>query len=96
MNSEFFALVFMLQNSCWIHLGKISNPQTGKTEKNLAQAKVVIDILEMLKEKTKGNLDAEEEKLLKSVLTDLELNYVSEKEKEQGKTEKSDNQKKED
>ncbi len=43
------------------HIGEIPNPETGKTEKNLPLAKQSIDIIEMLKEKTKGNLDPEEE-----------------------------------
>ena len=44
-----------------------------------------IDILEMIKKKTKGNLDAEEEKLLGNVIADVQLNYVAEKEKDDKK-----------
>ena len=59
------------------HIGEIPNPETGKTEKNLPLAKQSIDIIEMLKEKTKGNLDPEEEKLLDIVLYDLRMKYVN-------------------
>jgi hypothetical protein len=83
MNSEFFALVLMLQNSTMIHLGKVSNPVSGKVERNLKQAKMTIDMLEMIKEKTKGNLESDEEKFLNNILADLQLNYVAETEKDQ-------------
>ena len=88
MDSEFFTIVLMMQSSVMINLGKVSNPATGKVERNLNQAKASIDILEMLKRKTKGNLDKEEEKLLGNMLADAQLNYVSEQKKEE--TEKKD------
>ncbi|PKM99181.1 MAG: DUF1844 domain-containing protein [Elusimicrobia bacterium HGW-Elusimicrobia-2] len=78
MDSEFFALVLMFQQSVMLHLGKMSNPSTGKAERNLVQAKMSVDILEMLNKKTKGNLDKEEEKFLANVLADAQLNYASE------------------
>lgn len=78
MDSEFFALVLMFQQSVMLHLGKMSNPSTGKAERNLVQAKMSVDILEMLNKKTKGNLDKEEEKFLANVLADTQLNYASE------------------
>ncbi len=78
MDSEFFALVLMFQQSVMLHLGKIANPATGKAARNLVQAKMSIDILEMLSKKTKGNLDKEEEKLISNVLADAQLNYASE------------------
>ncbi|MEA2082338.1 MAG: DUF1844 domain-containing protein [Elusimicrobiota bacterium] len=78
MDSEFFALVLMFNQSVMLHLGKMSNPATGKAEKNLVQAKMSVDILEMLVKKTKGNLDKEEEKLISNVLAEAQLNYASE------------------
>jgi len=78
MDSEFFALVLMFQQSVMLHLGKMANPATGKAERNLVQAKMAVDILEMLNKKTKGNLDKEEEKLISNVLADAQLNYASE------------------
>ncbi|MFH1957765.1 MAG: DUF1844 domain-containing protein [bacterium] len=88
MDTEFFTIVLMMQSSVMINLGKVSNPAAGKVERNLPQAKAAIDILEMLKRKTEGNLDKEEEKLLGNMLAEAQLNYVSEQEKEE--TEKKD------
>ncbi len=78
MDSNFFALVLMFNQSVMLHLGKMANPATGKAERNLVQAKMAVDILEMLSKKTKGNLDKEEEKLISNVLADAQLNYASE------------------
>ncbi|MBU0951947.1 MAG: DUF1844 domain-containing protein [Elusimicrobia bacterium] len=78
MDKNFIGLIISLSAGAWQHLGKIENPITGKIEKNMENAKMSIDILEMLKEKTKGNLSAEEEKLLDNTLADLKLNYVEE------------------
>jgi hypothetical protein len=65
-----------------IALGKLQNPATGKLEKNIAQARFLIDMLGILKDKTKGNLNPEEENLLNESLFNLRLLYVQEKEKE--------------
>lgn len=62
----------------WQSMGKVKNPVTGKIEKNLELCKQVIDIMEMLKEKTKGNLTPDEERLLTGVIAELQLNYVDE------------------
>jgi len=70
-----------------LNLGKISNPITGKVEKNLIQAKMSVDILEMFKKKTQGNLTAEEEKFLSNIIADAQLNYVAETKNEEKKTE---------
>lgn len=60
-----------------VHLGKMSNPVTGKNGVDLPNAKYSIDILGILKEKTKGNLTAEEEEYLSNILRDLRIEYVS-------------------
>lgn len=78
---HFFQLVLGLQSSAWMLLGKIANPMTGKIEKNLEAAKSTIDTLIMLKEKTKGNLKKEEEELINGALQQLQINFISEKEK---------------
>ncbi|MCL5674719.1 MAG: DUF1844 domain-containing protein [Candidatus Omnitrophica bacterium] len=78
MDDKFFEMVHFLYIICWQALGKITNPATGKTEKNIPFAKSIIEIFEMLEKKTKGNLDAEEIKTLENVLADLKLNYVNE------------------
>lgn len=76
----FMGLVTMFSQGVMQHLGKIADPISGKVEKNLEAAKATIDLLHMLKNKTKGNLKAEEERFLNSVLTNLQLNYVEEAE----------------
>jgi hypothetical protein len=72
----FMQLVIMLSSSAMQHLGKIINPMTGKTELNLDAAQATIDMLEMIEAKTRGNLDRDEERLLKTTLTSLKMNYV--------------------
>ena len=83
MEGRFFGLVHFLYAICWQALGKVANPATGKPEKNLDFAQSIIEILETLQEKTKGNLDKEEEKALSAVLADLRLNYIDEREKKE-------------
>jgi hypothetical protein len=78
----FLALVTSLASTCWMQLGKVPNPISNKIEKDLENAKFTIELLRTLKEKTKGNLTEEEERLLLSVITDLELNYADEVKKE--------------
>lgn len=78
----FMELVYSFQNLVMISLGKLVNPATNKTEKNLAQAKATIDVLRMLKTKTQGNLSEQELKLIEQVILNLQLNYADEAEKE--------------
>jgi len=81
-NYQFMSLVYTLSQTAMMQLGKISNPMTGKTEKNIGQAKASIDMLDMMKEKTKGNLTKTEEKMLFATLSNLYLNYSDEASKE--------------
>ncbi len=81
LNYQFVSLVFSLQQAAMAQLGKIANPATGKMEKNLIQAKATIDMLEMLKEKSKGNLTDTEQKIILNTLDNLYLNYADEVEK---------------
>ena len=69
-------LVVTLATSALQHMGKVMNPVTHKTEMNLDAAQSVIDMIDMLEAKTKGNLDAGEARLIKTTLTDLKLNFV--------------------
>jgi len=71
---NFFITTLALQAS--IALGEIANPVTNKKEEELAQAKLLIDTLGILKEKTKGNLAPEETKLLENCLYELRMQYV--------------------
>ena len=81
LNYQFVSLVFSLQQAAMAQLGKIANPATGKMEKNLIQAKATIDMIEMLKEKSKGNLTDTEQKVILNTLNNLYLNYADEVEK---------------
>lgn len=66
----------MLSQQIMMFLGKMANPVTGKTEKNLEAAKLFIDILEILQEKTKGNLTDDENSFLQKNLNDMRMYYV--------------------
>ncbi|CUS78238.1 protein of unknown function (DUF1844) [Candidatus Kryptonium thompsonii] len=80
--SLFEQLVFILYTQCWEQLGKIPNPVTGKIEKKLDEAKFTIDLLDMLKEKTKGNLTENESRFLEFSISQLKINYFFEVENE--------------
>ena len=71
-----------------LFLGQIPNPQTGKGEVNLELAKMFIDQLGMIQEKTRGNLTKEEEAVLRNTLSNLQMAFVEvSKEMREGKTE---------
>ncbi|NWF93488.1 MAG: DUF1844 domain-containing protein [Syntrophaceae bacterium] len=72
----FTSLIFSLSTSALIQLGEIRDPLTQQMNKNLPLAKQTIDLLGILKEKTKGNLTSDEEKALENILYDLRLRYV--------------------
>jgi hypothetical protein len=76
--SLFLKHIISLETGAWMFLGKISNPSTGKIDKNVAQAKNIIDILIMLREKTKGNLSEEETRILNQAITQVQYNFVEE------------------
>ena len=78
----FVTLVSSLTSQAWMQLGKIKNPVTDKIEKNLDAASMSIDMLNMLQEKTKNNVDEYESKLLEQSLNDLRMNFVFEKNSE--------------
>jgi hypothetical protein len=75
---NFQTFVISLNSSVLVQLGIIEDPVTGIMEKNLSLAKQTIDILGMLDEKTRGNLDKDEEMMLKNILYDLRMMYVRE------------------
>jgi hypothetical protein len=74
--SLFSQLVAMLTTSAFQQMGKIANPVTGRAEVDLEGAQASIDMLDMLAQKTKGNLDPDEERGLAEALTALRLNFV--------------------
>jgi hypothetical protein len=75
--ADFGTFVLSLGSSAILHLGEVEHPESGKVEKDLAMAKHTIDLLSMLQEKTKGNLTAQEDKLLESLLYDLRIRFVN-------------------
>ena len=74
---SFAQFLVSLGSSALVHLGEISDPATGKTHTDLAMARHSIDVLEILKVKTSGNLDADEDRLLEALLTDLNQKYAA-------------------
>lgn len=74
----FINLVLGLQQSGMMSLGKLKNPFTQKVELQLDVARDTIDTLAMLEAVSKGNLESDEARVLKQVLTDLRMNYVEE------------------
>jgi len=75
---DFSTFIFSLSSSAILHLGLMENPYTKAIDKNLPLAKQTIDIISMLKDKTKGNLSDEEENLITHLLTELRFKYVNE------------------
>jgi hypothetical protein len=73
---NFVNFLFSLSTSALIQLGDIEDPISQKIARNLPLAKQTIDLIGMLKEKTKGNLTPDEEKLIESILYDLRIRYV--------------------
>lgn len=78
LNALFLQLVLSLQSAAWYQMGKIISPVSGKIEKNLDEAKVSIDLLTMLQEKTKNNLSEEEKKIIDNTIFTLQMNYIDE------------------
>ncbi len=77
----FSHLIAMFQTLALQQLGKLTSPVSGKLERDLQQAKITIDMLEMINNKMKGNLNEREKKLLGGVLMELQMNYVDESKK---------------
>ena len=83
----FLHLVLSLQSAAMYQLGKIVSPISGQIERDLEQARVSIDLLVVLQEKTKGNLLDEEKQILDSAIYNLQMNYIDElKSDKAGKT----------
>ena len=73
---NFINFLFSISTSALIQLGEIEDPISQQTVKNLPLAKQTIDLIGMLKEKTKGNLTPDEAKLIENILFDLRMRYV--------------------
>ena len=73
---DFFNYIASLGFQTMIFLGEMPNPITNQVEKNLKQAKFLIDTLVILRDKTKGNLSKEEDDLLNGSIYELQLRFV--------------------
>ncbi|MFI5253659.1 MAG: DUF1844 domain-containing protein [Bacteroidota bacterium] len=71
-------IIFMFQAAALQQMGKLKSPLSDKVERDLNQAQISIDILDVLHRKMKGNLTMEEDKMFTQVLQELRLNYVDE------------------
>lgn len=76
MNANFSTLIMSIASSAAMSLGLAPDPQTGKITKDKNMAKFNIDLLIMLKEKTKNNLSEDENKLITSLVSDLQMHFV--------------------
>jgi hypothetical protein len=76
MPVTFQTLIFSLSTTALLQLGIAPNPAAGNLETDLPAAKQTIDILEILQQKTKGNLTSEEAQTLEECLYDLKMSYV--------------------
>lgn len=78
IDQHLFQLVLSLQMAAMQNMGKIMSPVSGKIERNLEQARISIDMLNMISEKTKGNLNDEEASFISNILHELRLNFTDE------------------
>src|SRR5437868_15539494 len=76
MTQRFIEFVMMHAQNAALFLGQIPNPKTGQPEINLDLARMFIDQLEMIQEKTRGNLTNEETMVLRNTLSNLQMAFV--------------------
>ena len=74
---DFSTFIMSLTSSAFYHLGDMPDPSTGKKEVNLPAVQQTIDMLIMLREKTKGNLEEDENKLIEQLIYELQVKYVA-------------------
>lgn len=86
----FLQLVLSLQSAAMYQMGKIVSPVSGKIEKDMEQARISIDLLTMLQEKTKGNLLEDEKRIIDSTVYNLQMNYVDELNREKSESQLKD------
>ncbi|MBW2505877.1 MAG: DUF1844 domain-containing protein [Deltaproteobacteria bacterium] len=77
----FTAFIISLNTSALFHLGELSDPVSGEKNQDLVLAKHTVDTLKLLEDKTKGNLNHEEQNLLKNIIYDLKMRYVTKMDK---------------
>jgi hypothetical protein len=74
---DFTSFVLSLATSAMMQMGEIPDPVTGRPGENLEAARQTIDVLDLLKEKTRGNLTADENRVMEGLLYELRLKYLS-------------------
>jgi Domain of unknown function (DUF1844) len=73
---DFSSFLLGFASTALIHLGVTPNPETGSVSVDLAAARQMLDVLDLLRTKTRGNLTPDEERFFESLLTDLRLRFV--------------------
>ncbi len=76
---ELSTIIIPFYTQALVKMGLREDPLTGELSENLDEAKNLIDLLDFLKEKTKGNLTKDEESLLDSTITQLKTEYLKRK-----------------
>jgi hypothetical protein len=76
LTQKFIEFIMMQAQQAALCLGQMPHPSTGKEEVNLDAARMFIDHLEIIQEKTRGNLNKDEEKILSGILSELQMAYV--------------------
>ena len=79
LEANFSTLILSIASSAAMSMGLAPNPSNNTTEKDLKMAQFHIDLLILLKEKTKNNLSKEEEEFLKTIVSDLQMKFVQAK-----------------
>jgi hypothetical protein len=74
-SAQLFTVIHMFQRTAMVHMGMLPDYE-GNRQWNMAEAKSGIDMIQMLKEKTEGNLDDNESKLLDSIIAELQMQFV--------------------
>jgi len=73
---DFNTFVLSLSSTVLVHLGEVNDPASGQPSQDLDLARHTIDMLDMLGKKTQGNLDADEDRLLKNILFEMRMKYI--------------------
>jgi hypothetical protein len=76
----FVSFILSLNTTALFHMGELAHPESGRKVVDLALAKHTIDTLSLLAEKTRGNLDSQENELLTKVLYELKMHFIKAKE----------------
>ena len=76
LEANLSTLILSIGSSAAMALGLAPNPANGKVEKDLKLARFNIDLLVLLKEKTKGNLTADEQRFMDAIVSDLQMKFI--------------------